>query len=184
MLQKVPALSANTRYGILMLDTGTLVWSQPSIYSEGTGVHHGYSTKKAEPPNPSEITYYTGNAVHGKNAWYAKLDPGGFIVPHVDQGPWMERWHYPISGTGYVWQRWIEDRFIVEDGLTVVALPSKPYRMVHYQPHAVWNPFDEPRVVLIVEYDNPIDQPTTDLIICDMIPEVQTMVDAISADTR
>jgi len=155
-----------------MLDT--LTWSKPSSYCEGTGVHHGYSTCPAEVPSPDEVTYYAGRGgADATQAWYAKLDTGGFIVPHVDQGPWVERWHYPISGAGYVWQDWYDS------GVAVRALPSKPYRMRHYQPHAVWNPTDEPRIVLIVEYDNPVDQPTTDLIICDMIPEVQTMIDAI-----
>ncbi len=110
-------------------------------------------------------------------AWYAKLDPGGFIVPHVDEGPWMERWHYPISGQGSVWQDWNDDgtlrHMVSVDGL------FGPYRMNHHKPHAVWNPYDEPRIILIVEYDNPVNQPTTDLILCDMIPEVQTMIDNI-----
>ncbi len=169
-----------------MLDT--IAWSQPSTYTTGTGVHHGYSTAPAEPPNPNEMTYYAGNAVHGKNAWYAKLDPGGFIVPHIDQGPWVERWHYPISGRGQVWQDWPQDeryKTFVEYRRTHdiqnygVLAPQGPYRMNHHKPHAVWNPYDQPRIVLIVEYDNPVDQPTTDLILCDMIPEVQTMIDNI-----
>ncbi len=51
--------------------------------------------------------------------------------------------------------------------------------MNHHKPHAVWNPHDEPRIILIVEYDTPVNQPTTDLILCDMIPEVQEMIDDI-----
>ncbi len=167
-----------------------IAWSNPSIYSEGTGVHHGYSSAPADVPNPSEITYYAGkddsDAAPANKAWYAKLDPGGFIVPHVDQGPWVERWHYPISGKGYVWAEWD-----YHDPVTGQVLghwrPSPfttlryydPYRMNHHKPHAVYNPFDEPRIILIVEYDNPINQPTTGLIICDMIPQVQEMIDAI-----
>ena len=158
-----------------MLDT--IAWSQPSTYSEGTGVHHGYSTAPADVPNPTEITYYAGrddsDAAPADKAWYAKLEPGGFIVPHVDQGPWVERWHYPISGAGYVWQDWYDA------DVSVRALPRNPYRMNHHKPHAVWNPYGEPRIILIVEYDNPVDQPTTDLILCDMIPEIQTMIDNI-----
>ena len=157
-----------------MLDT--IAWSKPSTYTTGTGVHHGYSTAPADVPNPSVITYYAGrddgNAAPADKAWYAKLDPGGFIVPHIDQGPWRERWHYPISGEGSVWQEW-------EFNSPTLVSPSQtiPYRMNHHKPHAVWNPYDEPRIVLIVEYDNPVDQPTTDLILCDMIPEVQAMID-------
>ena len=145
-------------------------WSNPSTYSEGTGVHHGYSTAPADTlPSFLDISKAL---IDG--AWYAKLNPGGFIVPHIDQGPWRERWHYPISGRGEVWQSW-------EDGDWYYAMDfyaaEGPYRMNHHKPHAVWNPYDQPRIVLIVEYDNPVDQPTTDLILCDMIPEVQTMID-------
>ena len=156
-------------------DTVKLAWSQPSTYSEGTGVHHGYSTAKA-------TEWLTGVQLDISkplsNAWYAKLDPGGFIVPHIDQGPWVERWHYPESGMGYVRQGW--DDVGYGSRLTSPRLCGHvPYRMYHHQPHAVWNPHDEPRIVLIVEYDNPVDQPTSDLIICDMIPEVQEMIDAL-----
>ncbi len=162
-----------------MLDTDTVAWSQPSTYSEGTGVHHGYSTAKA-------THWLTGVQLDLSKplstAWYAKLEPGGFIVPHIDEGPWVERWHYPISGKGLVWQEWDDPGpsqrlWDSEDGSA--AWSYVPYRMNHHKPHAVWNPYDEPRIVLIVEYDNPVDQPTTDLILCDMIPEVQTMIDNI-----
>ena len=156
-----------------MLDT--IAWSQPSTYSEGTGVHHGYSTAKADPlASPNNIFASGAEPI---NAWYAKLDPGGFIIPHIDQGPWRERWHYPISGQGRVWQEWDDDNGRVS--ISNPAGPSTPYRMNHHRPHAVWNPTDEPRIILIVEYDNPVDQPTTDLILCDMIPEIQTMIDNI-----
>ncbi len=160
-----------------MLDT--IAWSQPSTYTTGTGVHHGYSTAPAPQEALSYLERLRQRFARVEKLWYAKLDPGGFIIPHIDQGPWLERWHYPISGYGYVWQEAIEDHFTVQDGLRIVATSDKPYRMNHHRPHAVWNPYDEPRVVLIVEYDNPVDQPTTDLILCDMIPEIQTMIDNI-----
>jgi len=157
-----------------MLDT--IAWSQPSTYTEGTGVHHGYSTAPA--PGADLIRdlapIKAGDPRWPDNAWYAKLDPGGFIVPHVDQGPWVERWHYPISGEGYVWSEWDGN------GNPYTTLRYyDPYRMNHHKPHAVWNPHDQPRIILIVEYDTPVDQPTTDLILCDMIPEIQTMIDNI-----
>ena len=147
-------------------------YSQPSVYDGPAGrVHHGYSTAKAD-----EITVPLDLSKPLRSAWYAKLDPGGFIVPHVDQGPWIERWHYPISGKGYVWQ--YEDVPKV-GSVGLIRRASEPYRMNHHRPHAVWNPDDDPRVVLIVEFDNPVDQPTTDLIICPMIPQIQEMIDAL-----
>ena len=157
--------------------TDTLTWSKPSTYTSGTGVHHGYSTAKA---SQESLPYPDQRAQRWPNlAWYTKLDPGGFIVPHVDQGPWMERWHYPISGQGSVWQDWDDDGTNTLRLMVSVDELFGAYRMNHHKPHAVYNRFDEPRIVLIVEYDNPVDQPTTDLILCDMIPEIQTMIDAI-----
>ncbi len=175
-----------------MLDT--IAWSKPSTYTTGTGVHHGYSTAPAPQealPYPDRPYPHDGSGQPGyrlirvEKLWYAKLDPGGFIVPHVDQGPWVERWHYPINGRGSVWQEWNPDdddrdphfRFLTMRISTVDS--AAPYRMNHHKPHAVWNPHTEPRIILIVEYDNSVDQPTTGLIICDMIPEVQAMIDAI-----
>ncbi len=165
-----------------MLDT--IAWSNPSVYSEGTGVHHGYSTAPAH--IPAELVrlsdHLTGFEVSNSEmakAWYAKLDPGGFIIPHIDQGPWVERWHYPIIGQGSVWQDWDNNGTVTLRHIVPIGELFGGYRMNHHQPHAVWNPHDEPRIVLIVEYDNPVDQPTTDLILCDMIPEVQAMIDNI-----
>ncbi len=164
-------------------DADSVVWSKPSTYSEGTGVHHGYSTAPAPQealPYPDRPYPHDGSGQPGYRLirvakfWYAKLDPGGFIVPHIDQGPWRERWHYPISGQGHVWQAW-DDGIDRRTRLATFEL----YRMNHHKPHAVWNTFDYPRIILIVEYDNPVAQPTTDLILCDMIPEVQTMIDNI-----
>lgn len=164
------------------MSTDTIAWSKPSIYSEGTGVHHGYSTAKADLAEYARIVGDGGVPRLVNTAWFAKLDPGGFIIPHVDQGPWLERWHYPISGEGWVWQDWPRDAQYKTYGHMsnyAALLPGIPYRMNHHKPHAVWNPYDEPRIILIVEYDNPVDQPTTDLILCDMIPEIQTMIDTI-----
>ena len=147
-------------------------FSQPSVYGGPAGrVHHGYSTAPADIDAIPVLL-----ADEPVASWYAKLDPRGFIVPHVDQGPWRERWHHPISGEGRVWQHWNG----VNAPPTVSGRwGSGSYRMIHHLPHAVWNPYDEPRIVLIVEYDNPVEQPTTDLIICPMIPEVQEMIDAL-----
>ncbi len=158
-------------------------YSQPSTYGGPAGrVHHGYSTAKAD-----EITVPLDLSKPLRSAWYAKLEPGGFIVPHVDQGPWRERWHYPISGTGIVWQSWEETDGPTDRVMGYLApqlrldwfTSDKPYRMNHHLPHAIWNPHDEPRIILIVEFDNPVDQPTSDLILAPMIPQVQELIDAV-----
>ena len=151
-------------------------WSLPSTYTTGTGVHHGYATAKATSLQVLSVVGPNGGIpVKG---WYARLDPGGFILPHTDQGPWVERWHYPVSGRGYVWAEW-------DDGKRHITLRYyDQYRMNHHKPHAVWNPYAEPRVVLIVEYDNAIDEPYRDLEVFDPLPEMVDLVQNATEMTR
>ena len=145
-----------------------LTFSKPSTYHQ-TGVHPGYSTVKADSSHLiNRLVRYPDR--YGKKPplrlWYAKLDPGGYIVPHSDQGPWMERWHYPIEPAGWVWQE--------SEGFH--KAPSEPFPMRHWEPHAVWNDDNTPRIHLIVEYDNPIDHPDADLTLYPMLPEMDEVV--------
>ncbi len=80
-------------------------YSAPSTYGGPAGrVHHGYSTAKADARDIEDRAVY--HLIEPLSAWWAKLEPGGFIVPHIDQGPYHERWHYSESGVGEVWQSW------------------------------------------------------------------------------
>jgi hypothetical protein len=145
-------------------------YSAPSTY-RGTNVHHGYATAKADPLELLDV-YPEILAPEGRwitKTWFGKLDPGGFIIPHIDQGPWTERWHYPIESAGWTWQQ----------STGYVQAPTEPFPIRHWEPHAVWNDTDRPRVHLLVEYDNSIDLPHSGLVFCDMLPEVQAMLDAI-----
>ena len=155
-------------------------WSLPSTL-EATSVHHGYATAKATVDDLLKVDAGTWTAADDHlflRAWYAKLAPGGFILPHTDQGPWMERWHYPISGVGEVWQEW-------EDGeIETRSVRLAQYRMMHHKPHAVWNPLDEPRVVLIVEYDHAVDEPYRDLEVFDPLPQMEALVRNARQTTR
>ena len=147
------------------------VWSLPSTL-EATSVHHGYATAKAIALQVLSVVGPNGGIpVKG---WYARLDPGGFILPHTDQGPWVERWHYPVQPAGYIWQE--------DDG--VVESPLDPFHVKHWRPHAVWNPHHIPRVHLIVEYDNAIDEPTRGLEVFDPLPEMADLVQNASEMTR
>lgn len=144
-------------------------FSQPSTYGGPAGtVHHGYSTAKAD----LAAVRAEYSLVGPTNAWYAKLEPGGFIVPHIDKGPWWERWHIPVAGVGYCWQEGEIDEANFNPR-------TELYAIRHWEGHAVWNPFVEPRVILIVEYPRQIQRQATDLILEPMIPEVQVMIDAL-----
>ena len=147
-------------------------WSLPSTL-EATTVHHGYATAPADDLKVLSVVGIMGGIP--MKGWYAKLDPGGFILPHTDQGPWKQRWHYPIQPAGYVWQE--------DDGITEAPLDVFPVK--HWRRHAVWNPHDIARIHLIVEYDNDIDEPFRDLEVFDPLPEMAELVrNALANDTR
>ena len=98
---------------------------------------------------------------------WAKLDAGGFVIPHIDAGnPFYERWHVPAYPAGFFW----------EDGNH--SEPTELFRVHHWLPHAVYNPTDKPRIHLMVDRDIiPPEAPTEGrLIYTDMIPEVEALI--------
>ena len=106
------------------------------------------------------------------HVWFAKLEPGGFAVPHIDAGkPFYERWHIPIVSAGFFW----------EDGSYFEA-PSEPFRVRYWLPHAVWNPTDTTRIHLMVDRKVvPEEAPeSSELILTDMIPEIQELIDMVA----
>jgi len=151
-----------------VLDTATVTWSQPSTYKL-TGVHHGYRTA---PANIDDLDLYSVDD-RAVKAWWGMLEPGGFIVPHIDASPWFVRWHYPIEPAGYIWQLGATGF----DGVTVES-PSEPFEIRHYEPHAVWNPGPARRVHLIIELSERVPG-DSGLVMCGMLPEIQELIDAI-----
>lgn len=136
-------------------------WSPPTRwgYSQAS---HLRSTK----PTTNDIALQYGAEPPILRAFYAKIDPGGFIIPHIDASPWHERWHYPIQTGGHFWQ----------DG--VHFSPTEPFIVKHWLPHAVYNNSDKPRVHLIVDRDIELTpRPATGLVLTKMIPEVQALID-------
>jgi hypothetical protein len=78
-------------------------------------------------------------------AWVAKVPPHGFIGPHIDEGPYHERWHVPIHPAGTF------------DGREVTAGVSFPVK--HWEAHRVDNPTDRPRIHLVIDRDVMVDVP-------------------------
>ncbi len=70
-------------------------------------------------------------------SWIARVPAGGFIGPHIDQGPYHERWHVPIQPAGTF------------DGRECEAGVSFPVR--HWAPHRVDNPTDIDRIHLVID---------------------------------
>jgi len=140
------------------MQTKTVRFQNPSTYSVN-GVHHGYRTATAAPQDTDHP-----DAI---KVWWGCLDPGGFIVPHIDAGPYHRRWHYPTEPGGYVWN----------NGVTVES-PTEPFEITHWEPHAVWNPGPTRRVHLIVETSEKVEG-ESGLVMCDMLPEIQELIDAL-----
>jgi hypothetical protein len=124
-------------------------WTLPSSYAL-TGVHHGYRVSRRR----EEVARLFGWVLAGlepvHQAWLAQLDPGGFIAPHRDAGPWLERWHVPIVSAG-------------EWGDGYEPQPGVAFPVAHWEPHSVWNPTDAARIHIIIDRRIPIDRPPTPL---------------------
>jgi hypothetical protein len=124
-------------------------WSLPSTYRE-TKVHHGYRrvvlvsagiVQPAALPFADALTEFAPV----REAWLSSIEPGGFIVPHRDAGPWLERWQVPIQASGL-----FDDRR-PEDGVC--------FQVEHWKRHSVWNDGDQPRIHIVIDRDMPLNLP-------------------------
>lgn len=66
------------------------------------------------------------------DAWVSWIEPGGYVAPHVDAGPYRERWQVPLTG-------------------------GAPFQVEHWQPHQVCNTDETPRVHLVIDRDVIVD---------------------------
>lgn len=83
-----------------------------------------------------------------RDAWLSWINPGGFIIPHRDAGPWRERWQVPISAAG---QWCAQDTFTPQSG--------EAFPVTHWELHAVVNRTNTPRIHLVIDRDIQVDQP-------------------------
>lgn len=123
-------------------------WSEPSTFAD-TRVHHGYRrvvVVEAGGIRRPDLLWLLEPFAPVWAAWLSWIDPGGFVVRHVDGGPYRERWQLPITPDG--------------------CLNGQPqqvgvaFRVHHYEPHEVTNPGAGPRVVLVIDRDVLLDIPT------------------------
>lgn len=116
-------------------------WSLPSDVAV-TRVHHGYRrvvAVEAGAVRLPELSWLWEPLNPVWSAWFSWIDPGGFILPHVDAGPYRERWQIPITSDGLL------------NGAALT--PGVPHRVHHHIPHEVVNPGPGPRVVLVADRD-------------------------------
>lgn len=129
------------------------VWSLPSSY-RATGAHHGYRRVTVDGLEPFRFVLDGFAPVH--NAWLSWIDPGGFIVAHVDAGPYRERWQVPI---------------IPGDISGDLCVAGVPFRVAHWEPHWVCNRHgDRPRVHLVIDRDVIVDPAPAPFRICEEQP--------------
>jgi hypothetical protein len=128
-------------------------WSLPSTFT-ATGVHHGYrridlvSSGHTQPAAAAWLDVLDQFAPVWAS-WLSWIDPGGFIRPHVDAGPWRERWQVPIRVSGV----------FVADGEPVDQQPGVPFQVEHWRRHEVGVDAASPRVHLVIDRDRLLDRP-------------------------
>lgn len=128
-------------------------WSLPSTYA-GTRVHHGYRrvvlVSAGQPQDHAGHFGFVFDALAPvREAWLSRIEPGGFIAPHRDAGPWRERWQVPICPAGE-WHG--PDRY--------TPFAGRAFPVEHWRRHAVLNATDVPRIHIVIDRDVWIDRPT------------------------
>lgn len=127
-------------------------WSLPSTYTE-TRVHHGYrrvvlvSAGQLGAFAP-HFDYILEQLAPVYDAWLSWIEPGGFIAPHRDAGPWRERWQVPVSAAG----DWCGTE-------TFTPTNGQAFPVEHWARHAVVNRTDQPRIHLVIDRDIWIARP-------------------------
>jgi hypothetical protein len=129
------------------------LWSNPSTFSD-TQVHHGYR----------QVTVVLGGVLAVPalgwlveqfapvtSAWLSRIEPGGFIVEHVDAGPYLERWQVPFTEGGTLF----------DNGNPVTHAVGVPFRVRQYDWHSVRNESLADRIALVIDRAVPLDVPTS-----------------------
>jgi hypothetical protein len=126
--------------------------SAPSDIAEN-GAHHGYRRAvvvnggaRYIPAIADMLTEFTPI----RECWVSWIDPGGYILEHVDGGPYLERWQIPLTDAGV----------LIQDGEPVAHEVGVPFRVHQDRWHSVRNDSDLPRVSLVIDRDIPSGAPS------------------------
>lgn len=139
-----------------MIPLDDLPLSQPSDITK-VGAHHGYRqcmvvvNGTIVEPRFAEMLEHLQPV---RTAWLSWIEPGGYVVEHIDAGPFYERWQVPLSEAGALYQ----------DGEPVPHEVGVPFRVHHDRWHSVDNRAgSEPRVSLVVDRDVIVDPASSPL---------------------
>jgi hypothetical protein len=89
------------------------------------------------PPASSEFKFVLDAFAPVWTAWISRIEPGGVIHPHIDSGPYRERWQVPIQPAGLM------------NGAEATA--GVPFRVEHWLPHSVENTSDRARIHIVID---------------------------------
>lgn len=122
-------------------------WGELSTL-EQSGTHDGYRTlpliqPDGPQPQAGAFRFVLADFQPVYQAWLSWLEPGGYILPHVDAGPYRERWQVPIHPAGEL------------GGSEAQA--GVAFRVEHWEPHSVTNTTDRPRVHIVIDRDVVVD---------------------------
>lgn len=115
--------------------------SEPSTF-EATRAHHGYRQAIVVQSGELILNQFADildQFAPIRSAWLSWINPGGFVVCHIDAGPHYERWQLPITGNGSL------------NG--VRAEPGEPFQVHHDRWHHVRNDDAKPRIVVVIDRD-------------------------------
>lgn len=139
-----------------MIELDDLPLSEPSPFAQN-GAHEGYRQRMVVANGELLESRFAGlleQFTPVRTAWLSWIEPGGFVVEHIDAGPHYERWQVPLSVAGKLYQ----------DGEPVAHEVGVPFRVHHDRWHSVDNrDGSEPRVSLVVDRDVIVSEAATPL---------------------
>lgn len=114
------------------------------------GVHDRYATTtlvKNGIHQPAATLYEEWLTGDVRWAVLSELEPGGYLLPHRDKGPWRHRVQVPIEPGGWYWD--------LAQGTIAFPEPDVEYQVNHHLPHAVWNDTSWTRIHLVIDRGEP-----------------------------
>lgn len=118
-------------------------WSAASNIAD-TGAHHGYRQVGIVVGGHLEVPEFAdvlAQFTPVRAAWLSRIEPGGYVLPHIDAGPYCERWQIPFTTDGALFHG---DEMVTHE-------VGVPFQVRHFDWHEVRNESDADRVSLVVD---------------------------------
>lgn len=135
-----------------LLDAVDQQWSAASNVADN-GAHHGYRQVTVVVGGHLEVPEFADVLepfAPVRSAWLSRIEPGGYVLPHIDAGPYWERWQIPFTVSGA----------LVHGDEVVAHEVGVPFRVRHYDWHEVRNIDGADRVSLVIDRAVPLTVPS------------------------